>query len=329
MEILAYAFPVFLILIGLEAFSLRANMNYKYRLNESLSNLSCGVFDQIINAFIGVIFIGVFAIIQINFGFFNFNPRSVLHWLLLLIAIDLTYYIFHRASHRINFLWATHVVHHQSEGYNLTVSLRQGTIATWVTYMFYLPLALIGFPAFMFLIVHGIFQLYQFIVHTHYLKSIGPFEKIIASPRLHRVHHGQNQQYWDKNYGGLFIIWDKLFNSYKEPKEKIIYGITTGLRSWDPFWANIYYFKFLSKSVLKLKTFSDKIRFLFGPPGELQRVVPPPKYSYGYDSQIQKEWRIYGILQLLFSIITGFFLVLYFNKINYIISIPSAFIILL
>ncbi|MDO8656235.1 MAG: sterol desaturase family protein [Nanoarchaeota archaeon] len=328
MDILVYAFPVFIFLVIIEAFSLRASMSYKYRLNETISNLSCGIFDAIMNASIGTLFVGIFALSQKYFGLFTFNSSSILPWIMMFICIDLAYYIFHRASHRINLLWGAHVVHHQSEGYNLTVSLRQGTVATWITYFFYLPLAFIGFTPIMFLTTYGVYQLYQFIVHTHYLKSLGPLEYIIASPRLHRLHHAQNAHFLDKNYGGFFIIWDILFSSYITPKGKMIYGVTSGIKKWNPLWANLYYFKALYQGSQKLKKW-NKLKIWFSPPERYYTKIHPKKYGYGYDAAPSNQWEKYALGQLVIAVVLAFFSLLYKNEIGIqLILISSSFVLL-
>ena len=161
-------------------------------------------------------------------------------WIAAVLLHDLAYYLFHRASHRVNVLWAAHAVHHQSEDYTFAVSLRQGAIATWVSYLFYLPLALLDIPVELFVIVHGVYQVYQFAVHTRFIPALGPLERVLATPLLHRVHHGRDADFLDKNYGGFFIFWDKLFGSFAPYTREPDYGVTAGITSWSPFWANLH-----------------------------------------------------------------------------------------
>jgi hypothetical protein len=180
--------------------------------------------------------------------------------------VDFCYYWFHRASHRINFLWAGHAVHHQSEHYNLSVALRQGVVQSLFSWICYLPLALLGFPTWMFLIMSSLNTLYQFWIHTEFIKRMGWFEILFNTPSHHRVHHGKNLQYIDKNYGGSLIIWDKLFGTYEREDAPSDYGTTEPLNSWDPFFANVktiidivYYGKHLT-------SVKNKILVFFMPP---------------------------------------------------------------
>jgi sterol desaturase/sphingolipid hydroxylase (fatty acid hydroxylase superfamily) len=165
LELVAYAIPVFISFALLEAFLGRLRGQKLYRLNDFVSGLGCGALDQIVNASGIVVFLGAYQWLGRRFGLTPIDPKNVAGWVLAFLGYDLCYYAYHRASHRVNFLWATHIVHHQSEEYNLGISLRQGTIATWVTYIFYLPLTFVGVPVAMFLVVHGVYQLYQFSRH--------------------------------------------------------------------------------------------------------------------------------------------------------------------
>ncbi|MBA4697415.1 MAG: sterol desaturase family protein [Legionella sp.] len=167
------------------------------------------------------------------------DPHHFSSWLVLWLGIDFLYYWFHRATHRCNFLWVGHSVHHQSDHYNLSVALRQGIVQTLSGWIFYLPLAWIGFPTWMFLTVSSLNLIYQFWIHTTLIHRLRGFEIIFNSPSHHRVHHGTNPQYIDKNYAGSLIIWDKLFGTFVREEEPVKYGTTDPLASWNPFYANI------------------------------------------------------------------------------------------
>ncbi len=166
---------------------------------------------------------------------------SFITWFLLWLAVDFLYYWFHRASHRISFLWIGHSVHHQSEGYNLSVSLRQGIGQSLFSWISYLPLAILGFPFWMFVIVSASNTLYQFWIHTEIINRLKGIDIIFNTPSHHRVHHGTNTKYLDKNYAGSLIIWDKLFGTFQPELKntKIVYGTTEPLGSQSPFYANI------------------------------------------------------------------------------------------
>lgn len=308
MDIILWSFPIFLVLVGIEALSSRYDESKKYRLNDTLSNMSCGIFDQVVNAGIGTFVIGIYMYIYTKAAVFQMSPKNPLSWILLLVGIDLAYYCFHRACHRINLLWGAHIVHHQSESYNMTVSLRQGTVATWVGYIFYLPLAILGFSAPMFLIMNGLYQLYQFLVHTNLIKTLGPLESFIATPELHRVHHSRDEKYLDKNYGGLFIFWDKMFKSFAPMKETPQYGITTGVQSWNPLWANIHYYVHLWKSSRAKKDWKTKLKIWFAAPADTRDIVLPVLSQNGYNSTIDRKHLVLAILQIALTVSGAFFL---------------------
>lgn len=292
MDLLVYSFPVFVALVLLE-FAL-ARAEGRYRLNDAFSNLSCGISDQALNVFTGTFFIAVFDKIQKGAGVFSFEPGAASTWLLLLVGVDLSYYVFHRASHRVAALWATHIVHHQSEEYNFTVSLRQGAVATWVTYAFYLPLALVGFPAKAFLFVHAGYEFWQFTSHTRLVKTLGPLEWALVTPSLHRVHHGRDPEYIDKNYSGLLNVWDRLFGSYQREIREPLYGITTGIKSWSPWWANMHYFAELWRRSRAAATTREALLVWLMPPGWESPGAPYRKAPFArYDANAPARLRPY------------------------------------
>ena len=274
MDPLLYAMPVFVLLCGVEAWALhRRQSPSAYRLADFLSGLGCGIFDQIVNLTVTLLFFASYRAVEQRAGLFEWSPTDPWAWVAAVLAHDLAYYWFHRLSHRVNVLWASHVVHHQGEDYNFTVSLRQGAIATWVTLLFYFPLAWLGFPAVMFVVVHGAYQIYQFFVHTELIPRLGPLEWILATPRNHRVHHGRNGPYLDRNYGGFFIVWDRLLGTYVDETEPPEVGTREGLRSWSPLWANFGHYAALARASRAARGLGEALYVWFGPPeGHLSRV---------------------------------------------------------
>jgi sterol desaturase/sphingolipid hydroxylase (fatty acid hydroxylase superfamily) len=296
--------PVFLLLCAGEAVVLRRQANKSaYRLADFLSGLGCGIFDQVISLGAVVLFVVGYDVLEREHGWLSLSPSSVWAWVTAVFAHDLAYYWFHRLSHRINLLWASHVVHHQSESYNFTVSLRQGAVATWVTLLFYVPLAWIGIPAEMFVVVHGAYQIYQFLVHTELCPRLGPLEWVLASPRNHRVHHGRNGPYLDRNYGGFFIIWDRLFQTYVDESVEPEIGTRDGMRSWSPLWANFGHFAKLAREAQAAPDLSTKLLVWLGPPeGRMSRVelvnAPMPEVPR-YDVAPSPSVSAYVAVQLL------------------------------
>lgn len=169
----------------------------------------------------------------------SWSMASILAWAIGFLVMDCAYYWFHRLSHEHNFLWAGHAVHHQSEYYNLSVALRQSWIQQCFSGVFYLPLALGGIPVEMFITLYALNTLSQFWIHTQLIDRIGPLEAVLNTPSHHRVHHGVDDDYVDKNYAGALIIWDKLFGTFEPEKEAPRYGVIKPLRSWNPTWANL------------------------------------------------------------------------------------------
>lgn len=228
---IALAIPVFLVLIGVELAFARHEQKEFYRFNDAINDLSCGIAQQVVGIFSKVLIFAGYLWIYENFRWLEISPKSVLAWIVLLFGVDLCYYWFHRVSHRMNAPWAAHIVHHQSEEYNLAVALRQGTFQSWFSWIFYLPLAIIGFPPPMFLAMSAFDTLYQFWIHTRAIDRLGPLEWFMNTPSHHRVHHARNPKYLDKNYAGIFIIWDRMFGTFEPEEEPVVYGVTEPLNS--------------------------------------------------------------------------------------------------
>ncbi|EAZ82753.1 sterol desaturase family protein [Algoriphagus machipongonensis] len=309
------AIPIYFILMAIEMIALRFQKHPGYRLNDAITNINCGVISQVSGVFIKVLSIGIYTLIYENLSFFNI-PSNFWTFCVLFFLYDFCYYWAHRMSHEINLFWGGHVVHHSSEEYNLSVALRQSSTQTFWTFFFYFPLAILGFDPVLLVLVSGINLLYQFWIHTEVIGKMGFFEKFMNTPSHHRVHHGRNPKYIDKNHGGTFIIFDKWFGTFQEEEETPTYGITTPVNSWNPIWVNLAHYVTMKEELKQIHGFSDKIKYLFNKPGWL------PSYLGGYrapkeiDASYQKfdtvvpssiNWYIflqYGLLLIL----TGFFL---------------------
>ena len=189
---------------------------------------------------------------------------------------DLCYCWLHRAGHESAVFWAAHVVHHQSQNYNLSTALRQTSSGALLGWIFYVPMAIAGVPPLVFGIVALIDLLYQFWVHTEHIQKLGWFDRWFCSPSNHRVHHAVNEQYLDRNYGGILIVWDRMFSSFIEESERCVYGTRSPLNSWDPLWSNIeVYWSLLQKS-WHTPRWGDKLRFWIKPPGWQPHDTPAP-----------------------------------------------------
>ncbi len=244
-----------------------------YRFNDAVNNLSMGIIQQVCGLFLNIILLIVFVGILNHYSIQQLFgapaiPETWWTYILAFFLVDFLYYWYHRKSHEMNFLWASHIVHHQSEEYNLAVALRQGTFQVFFTFFFFLPMPFLGFSVQLFLTTYLIGVVYQFWIHT---RTIGKlpfwFEFIFNTPSHHRVHHGKNIKYLDKNHGAVFIIWDRIFGSFQEEEEEPVYGITTGMKSWNPVWLNFTAYIQLFKNSWKTKHWRDKIRVFYKPPG--------------------------------------------------------------
>lgn len=261
---IALSIPVFFLLIGVELLVGYLRKEKLYRFNDALTNINLGTGQQIVGVMVkGFFFLGYLFLYDRRF--FDV-PNTWWSWSLLFLGVDFFYYWFHRASHEINALWAAHIVHHQSEDYNLSVALRQSWFQGWFSWAFYLPLAIVGFDPIMFAAVNSFNTLYQFWIHTTTIKSLGPLEWVINTPSHHRVHHGSNPKYIDKNHAGSLIIWDRMFGTFQKEEEQVVYGITKPLNSWNPVWANIHYWQELWELSKQCSGF-DKVRVFLKPPG--------------------------------------------------------------
>lgn len=266
MEYIALAIPVFFALMALEWFwGLRKGLNI-YRLPDMMANLSCGMGQQVIGLFLSVATVAAYGYVYDHWRLFTI-PATWWMWILLFLGVDFFYYWFHRLSHEINFLWAAHVVHHQSEDYNLSVALRQSWFQQFFSWFFYLPLAWLGFHPVHLLTVAAFNTLYQFWIHTELIKNLGPLEWLFNTPSHHRVHHGSNPEYIDRNHGGTLIIWDRLFGTFEPESSPVVYGITTPLRSFNPFTANFQYWAYLARLSNNARNLKDKVLSWLAMPG--------------------------------------------------------------
>lgn len=271
--------PIFFILIGIELVVERFTDKELYRLPDAIANLSCGITSQLSGLFLKIFAIGIYQVLFERFAFFTLTPNW-LYWLALFLLVDLAYYWAHRMSHEINLFWGGHVVHHQSEEYNLSVALRQSSLQVVWTFAFSLPIALLGFDTLHFALISALNTLYQFWIHTETIGKMGWFEYVFNTPSHHRVHHGRNPKYIDKNHAGSLIIWDRMFGTFQPEEEKPIYGITKPINSWNPVFANVSHYVDMAHDLKRIPTTWDKVRYLFKKPGWLpeslggQRAVP-------------------------------------------------------
>jgi len=207
MNLIVASIPLFFILIGIEMVAARVLERRVYRFADSFADLGCGMVEQLLGAMVkGLLFAGYLALYA-KARLFDLPQNSWVVFAVCFLAVDFLYYWFHRTSHEVGAFWAAHSVHHQSEEYNLTVALRQGALQGFFSWIFYLPLALLGFAPTTVLTCSALTTLYQFWIHTRLIGKLGPLEWILNTPSHHRVHHGRNPRYVDRNHAGVLIVW--------------------------------------------------------------------------------------------------------------------------
>ncbi|WP_258097539.1 sterol desaturase family protein [Marinoscillum pacificum] len=238
-----------------------------YRLNDAVTNISCGITQQVTGAFVKVFTIAAFLFVSENWAVFDI-PVTWWSIVLLALGVDLCYYWSHRMSHEINLFWGGHVVHHQSEDYNFSVALRQGSFQGIWTFWFYMPLAFLGFDPTMFLLISALNTVYQFWIHTETIGKLPkPIEFIFNTPSHHRVHHGRDPKYIDKNHAGSLIIWDRMFGTFQEEEERPTYGITTPINTWNPVWANLQHYVGMADQLRETPGIMNKLKVVWYKPG--------------------------------------------------------------
>ncbi|MGB0495279.1 MAG: sterol desaturase family protein [Kangiellaceae bacterium] len=309
--IILFATPFFFLLIFIELYVNKKRNAGVYRLNDALTSLSLGVISQtkklVIFSFAAI----VYAWAPNSLAIFHLPQESVFTWIFGFIFYDFLYYWFHRVSHNINFLWASHVVHHQSEEYNLTTALRQ-TSSSVMPWIFYIPSFVVGIPAEVFFVSGALNLIYQYWVHTQLIGKLGWYESIFVTPSHHRVHHGQNEIYIDKNHGGVFILWDKWFGTFQEEldEEKVVYGVRRPLNSFNPIWANLHTWFSLLSDAIRTKNWLDKLKIWFMPTGwrptDVEERFPITKQPAGeqikYNPEPNQLIKLYTLIQYIFVV---------------------------
>ncbi|SHF01061.1 Sterol desaturase/sphingolipid hydroxylase, fatty acid hydroxylase superfamily [Cnuella takakiae] len=274
-NIIIWAAPIMFFFVLLEWFISYRQNRHLYDKKETIGSICVGVGNVIINFLLKV------SLFYLVIGMYNALPwRMAFNWWTFIpcyIIFDLCSYWAHRISHQQRFWWATHVVHHSSEFYNLTVSFR----LSWVQHLkliFFLPVALIGFHPIIFFVVNQIAVLFQFWVHTEYIRKLHPaIEYIFATPSNHRVHHGSQELYINKNYGATFIIWDRMFGTYQAETEQPVYGITSNIEDKaNPLYINFHEYKEMWQDIKQAQGWRSKLFFLFGDPIDIARVKKSP-----------------------------------------------------
>jgi len=302
-QIIVLATPVFFLLIAIEfavgrVRARRGTGHDTYRLADAVNSIGLGMLSQISAVLTGLLRIGIYSAVYSAVALFPLEAAKEFWttwygWLLALVFYDFCYYWLHRMGHESAVLWAAHVVHHQSQHYNLSTALRQTSSGALFSWIFYLPMAVAGVPPLVFGVVALIDLLYQFWVHTEQVGKLGWFDRWFCSPSNHRVHHAVNDSYLDRNYGGILIVWDRMFGTFREEDERCVYGTRGELRSWDPLWANAEVYWALARDSWHAKSWADKLRVWLKPPGwrpaDVAARFPKPPFDIAKVTRYEPE----------------------------------------
>ncbi|MFM7627593.1 MAG: sterol desaturase family protein [Gammaproteobacteria bacterium] len=304
-----YVVPFFFLLIALEYALARRRGLEIYRLQDTVTSINTGIVSQAVNVLGAGVSVYMYSLMVDAFGLFTWDTSQLWIWVFGLVLYDFCYYWVHRTGHEVNLFWAAHVIHHSSEDFNLATALRQSATGFWFKWVFYAPLALLGFPVKMFVILGLIDLLYQYWVHTQLVGRMGVLERFMVTPANHRVHHGQNDYCIDRNYGGIFSIWDKMFGTYADERsdEKVIYGVRKPLRSWDPVWGNVHHYFTIGRAVRGAADWRERLGHVFGPPrgpSQLAAAAEPPFHPeefVPFATPAPRFMRVIGVCSTLFG----------------------------
>jgi sterol desaturase/sphingolipid hydroxylase (fatty acid hydroxylase superfamily) len=260
------AVPLFALMIAIEAYySSRRGSDEFADKRDTWTNIFLGFMSLFWGAIFGLatgwIYVWCYEVAP-----FKFPADAWWTWVALFFIDDLVYYVFHRVSHESRLFWNFHVVHHSSEHYNLSVAVRQSWFSGILHWIFYAPIMLLGFAPWMFALMHGFNLIYQFWIHTRFIDRLGRLELVLNTPSHHRVHHGVNNPYLDRNYAGVLIIWDRLFGSFVEETETPRYGIIKPIRSYNALWINTHAWVEMWQAIRRQSSFGAKLRCIFASP---------------------------------------------------------------
>lgn len=267
-DLIHYAIPGFVLLLTAEVVFSAIDKRGLYETKDAASSIAMGLG----NVFIGLLTKGVIFLIYTliyQFRIFTLDAGLWWVWVLCFFADDLSYYWFHRLSHNIRFFWASHVVHHSSQKYNLSTALRQNWTGNLTgTFIFWLWMPFLGFHPAMVMTMQAISLIYQFWIHTEAIHKLPrPFELVFNTPSHHRVHHASDLKYLDKNHAGVLIIWDRMFGTFQPEEERPIFGLTRNIQTYNPLRIATHEWAEIGKDLRKARTWRDAWHYLFAPPG--------------------------------------------------------------
>lgn len=314
---LAFAIPAFFIFLYLEyALAIRLNKTHLFKYESSVSNVSIGIAERLLNLFIAASFYELFYYIYQHYAIFNI-PNVWWVWVLLILATDFVWYWYHRLGHEVNFLWAAHIVHHQSEEFNLSVSARITTFQALIRNVFWCILPFVGFHPMMVIIILTIHGAYSFFTHTQMIGKLGWLEQVLITPSLHGIHHASDEKYLDKNYGDVFVFWDKLFGTFQQEEEAPKYGLTHPIKSYSFLWQHFHYYLEILEACKREVGFKNKMKIVFGHPATLDQEIRPilEKRFLQHKSDVHYRFKFkkYLNIQLVICVLFLTFTTAFFN----------------
>jgi sterol desaturase/sphingolipid hydroxylase (fatty acid hydroxylase superfamily) len=259
--------PIYIILIGLEMGMSYFHEKKYYTLKDTITNVYLSALNGGIDLAFRVFYLAVLA------ACYQYKLVTIenvwIYWIALLILEDFAFYWLHRFDHEVRFFWAVHVTHHSSQLFNLTVGFRSSVFQPLYRFVYFIPIAFLGFRPEDIMLMYSATQIYGILIHTKYINKLGFLEYFLATPSHHRVHHGSNPRYLDKNMGMVFIFWDKWFGTFQKEldKDPVQYGLTTNLRDYHPLNVVFHEWKQILKDVISAPGLYNKWMYLFGPPG--------------------------------------------------------------
>ena len=263
--LILYSTPLYAILIGLEVLMTHIHNKHHYSVKGTLEN----IYLSFLNMGLDILLRGV--CLFVLDWFFRFHKIEIhqqfWYWFLLFLGQDFLFYILHCVDHYVRLFWAVHVTHHSSEEFNLTVGFRSSVFQPLYRFIYFIPLALAGFKGMDIMFMYSLMQIYGILIHTQLINKLGVLEWVLATPSHHRVHHGSNLEYIDKNMGMALIIWDRLFGTFAEENVPVKYGLTENIKSHHPKEVLFHEWIKIAADIRKAPTFIDKFQYLFGRPG--------------------------------------------------------------
>ncbi|MBX3239791.1 MAG: sterol desaturase family protein [Chitinophagaceae bacterium] len=318
---LAFALPAFFIFLFIEyKISKYKKLKRVFRYESSVNNISIGIAERVLSLFITASFYSLFYYIYEHYALLNISNKWYI-WVTLVLTTDFIWYWYHRLGHQVNLLWAAHIVHHQSEDFNLTVAARITVFQALIRNVFWCLLPWMGFhPSLVIfiLILHGV---YSFFTHTQVVGKLGWLEYIFITPSLHRVHHASNEKYLDRNYGDIFVFWDKMFGTFQAEEEKPAYGLTHPIKTYSFLWQHFHYYFEIWEAIKRTNGLKNKLKIIFGSPTLMDQSIRPI---------LEKKWlpqarktnftfslRVYLSTQVVVSFLLMCLITYYFESLNH------------